>query len=77
VLAETAESVTTLLATAVLRTATDLASGESASRPQDPGPAWAPLLALATVDQHRRQARQRDAEDEEALMLMLVLLEVL
>jgi hypothetical protein len=38
---------------------------------------WAPLLTLAALDRHRRQALQRAAEDEEALVLMLVLLEEL
>ena len=41
------------------------------------GPSWAPTLALATVDLARRQALAQAAAEEEALVLMLVLLEEL
>jgi len=47
------------------------------ARVADPGPDWAPTLVLAQADLHRRQALAQAAEDEEALLLMLVLLEVL
>jgi hypothetical protein len=45
------------------------------ARRADPGPHWAPTLALAVLDLARRQAQAQAAEDEAALLLMLVLLE--
>jgi hypothetical protein len=43
----------------------------------DPGPDWARVLTLAVLDVQRRQAQVQAAADEEALVLMLVLLEEL
>ena len=45
------------------------------ARAVDPGPDWAHVLTLTVLDAQRRQAQA--AEDEAALVLMLVLLEVL
>jgi hypothetical protein len=58
-----APTLTTLLATA---------------RRVDPGPDWARVLTLAALDFQRRQAQAQAqaADDEAALVLMLVLLEV-
>jgi hypothetical protein len=47
------------------------------ARAVDPGPDWAQVLTLAARDTQRRQAQAQAAEDEAALMVVLVLVEEL